>query len=253
MTDNFYEFRADDPDSWVAKTPPSHPEWFSNELVKIAGLNRHGKPNLRLVWGGSEPSDRTEKARLKYHAGWSSKEVKGWRYKEGDEWAFTEDIDNLDTSIMVFPDTHQYQLGVPRWIVERWVSPEELEWQNRFQTRKEFHDTENLLREFPREGVYDAYFVIENLERKFRQVDMDVIHFLKMKWHYEKDFETVERMIEAHDEKEFEDMEKAEAELWEAANGFDLKLDIEERERREEYWAHHHDYAAEYQRMVAQT
>jgi hypothetical protein len=198
-------------------------------------------------------SDRSENARLKYHAGWSSKEVKGWRYRKDGEWVFAENIDDLDPSIMVFPDVHQEQLGMPRWVIERWVSPEELEETNRFQNRKEFHDTEKILRDFPREGVYDAYFVVQNSEGKFRQIDRDVLHFIRMKWKFEQDPELVERMIADHEAREEELLEKREAELWEAAVNFDLRLPDEVREEREEYWAKHHDYVAEYQRMIAQT
>lgn len=251
---DYYEYFPDDPESWTVKEEPSRPEYFDRELIEIAGLNRHGKPHLRLVWGGTQLSDRTEDTkRLKYHAGWSQREVQGWRYRQGDEWVFTENIDDLDPSVMIFPETRQEQLGVPRWIIERWISPEELERQHRFQSRKEFHDTENLLREFPREGVYDAYFVVENLERKFRQVDRDVLHFIKMKWSIEKNPEVVEQMIDAYEEKEYNDAMRYEEELWAAAKGFDLRLDDEERERREEYWAKHHDYVAEYQRMIAMS
>jgi hypothetical protein len=251
---DYYEYFPDSPDSWVTKSAPSRPHWFDRELVSIAGLNRHGKPNLQLVWGGTQVSDKAEDTRLKYHAGWSAREVKGWRYRQGEEWIFTEDIDNLDPSIMVFPDTHQEQLGVPRWIIERWVSPEELEEENRFQVRKEFRETQKVLRDFPREGVYDAYFVVENLQGKFRQVDNDVLSFIRMKWHIEqKPIEEIEKMIEAHDEAEMASMGKREAELWDAALDFDLKLPKEETERREEYWAKRHDYKVELQRMLAMS
>ena len=250
MTEDYYEYELENPDGWVTKEQPAKPDWIDGELLSIAGHNRHGQPNLKLVWGGSEKSDRSEHSRLKYHAGFSKREVHGYRFRgEDGEWQFAENIDHLPSTTLTIPDVSQEQLGIPRWVIERWISPEELEHAGRFQTT--WSGAEKLLRDFPREGVYDAYFVIENLQGKFRQLDRDVIAFLKMKWNFDqKSLAEQERIRDAHEEKVYEMEQKREAELWDAALSFDLKLPEEERERRDEYWAKHHDY--KYQEMLAQ-
>jgi len=246
-----YEYDPENKDTLTYQRLPDVSKDVQNELVKIAGLNRFGQPNLRVVKGNEVKSDKAFDAkRLKYSQGYAPFEVNGYRYRDGENWVFVANIDNLPENVFVVPDTQQEELGLLRYVVERWVSPEELEAQGRFQTRYGNGDLAPTLRQFPREGVYDCYQIIENAEGMFRKIDRDVLNFLKMRWRYEQKSEAEK---EADREKALELREEQKAkrqkELWEAAWNFDIKLDKEEIERREHYWATKDDYAADYARL----
>lgn len=229
------------------KLPDIDPE-FERELVKIAGLNPHGKPNLRVVKGNEIESDRAEERCLKYSCGWTPFEVQGYSYRDADGEHFTTNVDNLDPSIFIYPVVRQQELGLLRYVIERWVSPEELERANRFQKRD--MDGKVLLREFPREGIYDCYQIIENTQGKFRKLDKDVLYFLKARWQFDHKTDAEKEAI--RDQQEYEKKladEKYLDELWRGAMAFDLKLPIEERERREEYWRKKTDWDEDAKRV----
>lgn len=241
---NMYD--EDDPKEFQG-TPPK-PEWFERELTGIAGTNPHGKPVLRLVWGGTEMSDKSHEARLKYSTG-LHREHKGWVYTKDGEMHFVTEIEGIDPSIMIFPDIRNEEIGLPRWIIEKWVSPLELEAQHRFRT---LGDAEGqLLRDFPREGVYDTYLIVQNLKGEYRELDRIVLDLIFEKYKFDAlPFEEQERVREEYQQKQRARMQAHNEEIWRAAQNFDLRLDPEERERREAYWANH-DYSEEYKKLEA--
>jgi hypothetical protein len=249
-----YEYIKNNPETWVFQKLPDIPQGFQEELTRFAGVNKFGQPNLRVVKGNEVLSDKaSDRKRLKYHAGYTPVEVAGYRYEENGVKKFTTELETLDPSIFVVPCMEQEQLGMMRYIIEKWTSPEDLERQNRFQKRYAQGDLTPTMREFPREGIYDCYFILERPDGTFRKLDKDVLDFVKMKWHYDqKPFHEREADLAAAEDKEYEEAEKQRENLWDAAVNFDLKLPIEERERREHYWATQHDYEAERQRL-AQT
>ncbi|HWI69730.1 MAG TPA: hypothetical protein VNS88_15380, partial [Nitrospiraceae bacterium] len=77
----YYEYRPDEGEWWIKTPPPSEP-WFEAELKRIGGYHSNGKPNLRVIWGGTEMNDITEKPQLKYLA--TRRIVKGYRYEKTD-------------------------------------------------------------------------------------------------------------------------------------------------------------------------
>lgn len=240
-----FEYTTDD--TWSYKQPPAKPEWFDAELKKIGGTHSRDIPNLRVVWGGNEMSDKSHEAGLKYPAAYKT-EVKGWRYKDDEGEHFVTDIDNIDPSIMVIPDIREEILGTPRWFIEKWTSPEELERQGRFQTVKDADG--QVLRDFPREGVYDAYLIVENLQGEYRGLDRDLLDYLFERAKFEKlSFAERENLRDEANAAKIAEMDKHNEEIWEAAKNFDIKLDPAERERREHYWATKDDYEAEYERI----
>lgn len=240
-----YEYLTDRPETWVYHQPPAFPQWFQDGLTRIAGSNRHGKPHLRLVWGGTCPNDKNEISSLKYLAGHSTGVLQGYDWHKDGDKGWVKDLAQAPENALVFPATKVEPLGLLRWVIEKWTAPEELERQGRFQHRYLPGEMTPVLREFPREGIYDCYQIIENREGRFRHVDKDVLDFIEMRWNYDqKPYH--ERLADewAIEDKEIEDKEKKEADLWKAVFDFDLRLDKEEKERREEAWRKH-NYAAD--------
>lgn len=232
-----FEYLENDPSTWVYHSPPSFPHWFQEGLTRIAGTNRHGKPNLRLVWGGTAISEKMETPTLKYLAGYSTGVLSGYNCVKDGETTFVTDLADAPEGSLVFPATKSEPLGLLRWVVEKWIAPEELERQNRFQRRYLPGEIEPTLREFPREGIYDCFLVIETRESKFRHVDEQVLTVVEAYWHY---LQKPEHERQADDwraeDAEKERLEKKDAEEWKAVWSLDLRLDKEEKERRDEYW-----------------
>lgn len=236
--------------TWKFHEPPPKPEWFERGLVEIAGLNPQGKPKLRLVWGGTEMSDRSHIPTLKYPAGYAPVEVPGYRWKDDNgEWQFSTNIDDLDPKYMVTPEIKLEHLGALLWIVEKWTSPEELEEQKRFVTLGD--EQGQVLRDFPREGVYDAFFIVQNLDSEYRELDRLVLDIIAQKWKQsQKSFEEQESERIYAQIKNQEAEEQRMADLWAAAFAGDLKLEKDELERREHYWATKQDYDKEIARYA---
>jgi hypothetical protein len=233
-----FEYIEDRPETWTYHTPPAYPREFQDGLVRIAGLNRHGKPNLKLVWGGTAISEKTEKPSLKYLAGHSTGVLDGYNCIKDGDVTFVTSLGDAPEGSLVVPATKSEPLGLLRWVIEKWTSPEELEDTLRFRNRYLPGEIEPVLREFPREGVYDTFLVVENKEGKFRHVDEQVLGVVKMMWNYQlKPFHERQADDQRTEDLEKEQREKQEAEEWRAVWNLDLKLDKEEKERRTEYWA----------------
>jgi hypothetical protein len=232
-----FEYIDDRPETWTYHPPPAFPQWFQEGLNRFAGLNRHGQPNLRLVWGGTAISDKTDKYSLKYLAGHSTNVLAGYNcYKDG-EATFVTDLADAPEGTLVMPATKSEPLGLLRWVIEKWTSPEELERTNRFRSRYLPGEMEAVLRDFPREGIYDVFWIVETRDGKFRHADEQVLNVAEMYWNYQKK-PLHERQA---DDQRAEDAEKQrletkDAEEWKAVWDFDLRLDKEEKERRAEYW-----------------
>lgn len=191
-------------------------------------------------------SDRTHEPMLKYSVGLAPQKIQGWNYLEDGEWKFVADMADVPEGAMVAPATKTEELGLLRWVIEKWVSPEELEANDRFQNRFLPGDVTPVLREFPRAGVYDCFLIIQNLEGKFRQPGKDILEYITLKWKFEqKSTAERERVLAEQEAQEAALRAKEDEEMWERAWDGDLKLDPEERERRAEYWAKLHDYQRE--------
>lgn len=235
---------GDTEDTWRFQEPPYlHPEW-QETLNGIAGLNRFGNPNLKIVWGGTERSDITVTGtELKYHCGFSPNEVSGYEYTENGETKFTTVLEGIPEHVFVVPAFRCEELGLMRWIVERWVSPEELERQGRFQQRYAPGEIEPTLRAFPRQGIYETYFIVETHDQKFRDVDTVVFDFLRVRWYAEhtQSVEELEAQRQAHLAAEQAKKTAAHEEKLEAIRNHDWKLPKEEFEARDEFWAKYHE------------
>jgi len=232
-----YEFDPHNPETWRTYPEPDlHPR-YQKELVKLAGLNPHGQPNLRIVWGATVKSDTAhDKSQLKYFCGYGLTEVQGFRYKGADgQWKFTETIEEIDPTIMLIPATERPQIGLPRWVIEEWQSPEQLAQAKRFQEKQLDDDGNPILRtEIPAEGVYVTYFIVQSLEGNYRGIGDDVLDFIRQKYYFEHNYsyEEQEKMREEYRAKEREHYAKIKAELNRAAAELDLRLPDEEKDRR---------------------
>lgn len=250
-----FEYLENDQSTWCFQKLPDIPKDFIEELTRIGGLNRFGQPNLRVVKGNEIKHDKTEdRTLLKYHTGWTPMEVSGYRYTEGGEPRFTTRLEDVPPSVMVFPAMEQEELGLLRYVIEKWISPEELERMNRFQNRYAPGDIEATLREFPREGVYDTYFIVNNASGGFKMLGREVLEYLKFRWHFEqKPFEEQEAERERLMQEQEANRKKLYEERLDAVVAGDLRLPKEEIERREWYWRALHDYAREHGRDTMST
>ena len=247
-----YEYLENDQSTWTFQKLPDIPNDFVSELTRIGGLNRFGQPNLRVVKGNEVKNDRAEDRQLlKYHAGWTPQEVSGYLYEQNGQRHFTQLLENIPPDVLVWPTMQQEELGLLRYVIERWISPEELADAGRFQRRYDDGDLAPTLREFPREGIYDAYFIVQSADQKFKKLGPEVLDFIKFRWYWEnKSFEEQEaeraRLLE---EKELA-RKKAYEERIEGAISGDIRLPQEEIERREWYWRALHDYTNDAQRIA---
>lgn len=250
-----FEYLDNDQSTWRYQKLPDIPKDFVEELTAIGGLNRFGQPNLRVVKGNEVKNDRTEDQRLlKYHAGWTPNEVSGYYYMEGGERRFTTRLEDIDPGTMVFPSMSQEELGLLRYVIEKWISPEELADNNRFTKRYADGDIDPTLREFPREGIYDTYFIVNAADGSFKPLGKDVLTYLRFRWNFEqKPWEEQEKIRqELAQEAELKKRKEYEVRIDAAIDG-DLRLPKEELERREWYWRHIHQYALEAGRDTMST
>jgi hypothetical protein len=250
-----FEHDENDASTWRRFSAQEVPSWVQRDLIEIAGLNPHGEPILRCKWAADMVSDRTEKFQLKYSCGYSTAVVNGYKFKtsEGD-WQFIEKLEDLPNDVMVLPDVRREELGLPRFVIEKWESPEALDRARRYRQRYAPDELEPTLRAFPRQGLYDLYLIVENLEGHFRPVDKDIINFVKMRFHYEqKPFEVREKDRKEIEKREAKARREHSKEIWKAAANFDLRLPRDEKERRDHYWATLHDYRAEAERLKHRT
>lgn len=238
-----FEYIENNPDSWKFQKLPDIPKEFQAELTKIGGINRFGQPNLRVVRGNEVLSDIAEDASvLKYHVGYSATQTNGFEYEEDGIAKYAQRIEDVPEGLMVKRMVMGREpLGELRYIIEVWVSPEELEAKNRFQNRAV--DGEVLLREFPRQGIYERYFTVETADGGFRKLDNAVLEFIAFKWKTEQEL-SEDQLMEIYDHYE-QEKKKQEFDTYQervkAALAGDLRLPQEEMERREAYWRHHHE------------
>ena len=250
-----FEYLENDRSTWTFQKLPDIPQDFVEELTAIGGLNRFGQPNLRVVKGNEIRNDRAEDQKLlKYHAGWSPLEVSGYSYVEDGETRFTLRLEDVPPTAMVWPSMNQEELGLLRYVIEKWTSPEELEEAGRFTQRYAEGDIAPTLREFPREGIYDTYFIVNAADGSFKTLGKDVLTYLRFRWNFEqKPWEEQERIREELAQEAEARRKKEHLARLDAIIDGDLRLPKEELERREWYWRNVHQYALEAGRDTTST
>jgi hypothetical protein len=117
------------------------PEWVKARLLKVGGKNRYGEPNYRVVWSNS---------RLETIGGeWDD-------YSEGGIWLRT---------VIETRRAPKYWTHPERWIVERWLPPEEYgspeSWRQQTTEFIRGRAVEQL-GPYPERGDYELAFVLED-------------------------------------------------------------------------------------------
>jgi hypothetical protein len=106
--------------------------YLSEELVKetnrVGGLNKHGDPRFRWVWGMSEEvyveGDQFIQSGwyLKYMLCTTGNKLVGFRWQsENGKQNFVDHISQVPANVMhALPVYKVEQIGTPRWILEEW-------------------------------------------------------------------------------------------------------------------------------------
>lgn len=233
MSHEPFEYLESNPATWRVREAPPLPDWVNDRLVSIAGRHSSGKPNLRCTWGGTAKNESAAFDCLKYSCGFSRQEVAGYEYTKDGETFFTETIEGIDPAIFLIPTIRQpEELGLLRWVIEKLTPPEELERMGRFQKRYADGEIVPTLREFPKEGIYECFFIIETKAGKYHDLDADVMLRVKQMWDFSQlpfaQQETLELEAEA---KSMAKKASANKEIWD--NVQDMKMPDEEKWARE--------------------
>jgi hypothetical protein len=206
----YYEYDPREGGAWWKKDPPPRERWFEASLAQIGGYHPNGKVNLRVVWAGTEMSDIAERPQLKYQR--MSNIIKGYRYERKDgtygylpkgERMSDEEIALCKNREELVPVRVSHAFGRLRWIIERYTPPEKLRAQQRF-TKCHAEDGTKILRDFPQEGIYEAFFVVMRANRKYRDLDNEVLTAVEAMYHFnlkEDEAQNGLDMIELHNSK----------------------------------------------------
>lgn len=182
--EKYYEYDTRQ-SQWWKKEVPAAPPWFQAELNLLAGYSDRGQPNLRVSWAGNLLHDYTEKPQLKYKLTYSINS--GYNYVKTDGTVGITKSMNLPSDAKVpwefHPRQERIEVGRLRWVIEKHVPAHELKSMGRFQNLLS-PDGEKILRDLPEEGVYDCYFWIQRLNRKFRDLDKEVLTAIQAMWLY---------------------------------------------------------------------
>jgi hypothetical protein len=205
-----YEFDLNDPDSWAKMPRPTLPESFIKETLKVGGLNKHGQPRFKWVWGGSEEvyieSDGTFPAGwyIKYEIGHNEKIVGyQWRSSITGEMVTVPTHGDVPDGAIAIPVIKREQIGKPRWILERWQDEGDM---NGIYDRSGYYHHETIVQEDKPEGpsMLKPY-------REPAQYDLDrLAHWVQLTHNLtDKD---IEEGVKQDREKEAADVDKARAE-----------------------------------------
>lgn len=117
------EYDLDNPASWfVHEEPPCDPA-FDVGLLDIGGTNGDGDPMLKRVWGGKYRS----KGILVFKLCDTDSVLVGHQFRdESGEMCEVVKLEDVPATAISIPIYRSEELGELRWIVLRWISPEDL-------------------------------------------------------------------------------------------------------------------------------
>ena len=194
----YYEYDPGQGRGWWIKEPPAKELWFQHELNLLAGLSDRGQPNLRVVWGGTQMHDITERPQLKYKV--VREIVTGYNYVKTDGTIGTTPSMNLPTDAKVpwefHPKRERIELGRLRWAIERHVPAHTLREMRRFENRRA-PDGELVLRELPPEGIYEHFFWVQTAAHKYRDLDHEVLTAVKAMYLYNINTSEAQKTLDA--------------------------------------------------------
>lgn len=133
------EYDLNNPSSWTVLREPIVDPFFDKGLIKIAGLNPFGKPNLVKRWGCTYKDPQNAAGALKYFLTNASPTLRGFEYTLDGVTHFAATLSEVPTSVLIpIPKYTSSQLGERRWVIEQWRSPAFLRKSGRYQ---DIHDT----------------------------------------------------------------------------------------------------------------
>lgn len=116
------------------------PKWLQDKITEAGGLNPHGKPNFRVIWGGD---------RLAWHGG---------------EMTERDASGNVLRTVVTCRLERAYPEFADRWLFECWLPPEAygtLETWERDTVEWVRGQRIETLGPFPRQGDYDLCMVLQ--------------------------------------------------------------------------------------------
>jgi hypothetical protein len=122
---DLFEYNLDDESTWVVREAPPLDSDFNEGLIKIAGWNRFGEQMLRVVWGGTHRA----KGILVYKLCDTPETLIAHQYREPSLGQMVEvkKLADVPDGAISIPKYGSIELGELRWMIERWVSSEQLE------------------------------------------------------------------------------------------------------------------------------
>ncbi len=130
------------------------PQWVKDRLAVVGGENRYGKPNFRIVWSSS---------RLEIVGGeWED-------YSESGIWIRT---------VVETRSVPKYWTHPDRWIVERWMPPEEYGSPESWRRQTTEYIRGQMVAQlgpYPDRGDYELAFVLEDHNGKFVQLTEPIV------------------------------------------------------------------------------
>lgn len=178
-----FEYELTNPATWHVWDEPHIDPAFTRALTKLRGLNRNSLPHFRMVWGGTHQEFSNGRWELKYKLCDTPSVLIGHQFRNPltGETIMVNSLDRVPDDVISLPVYKSEELGQLRHIIERWTSPEQLEAAGRFDEaiRKDSETGEEIMREFPREGIYDCFMILETRAGKYRAPDKSVLRVIE--------------------------------------------------------------------------
>lgn len=107
---------------------PTLPQGIEDQLLRVGGLNRHGEPRFRFVWGMSEEVFMQPDAGDNFEPGWylkyelcHTKKLLGYFWKDGNRERWASRLEDIPKDVLTaLPKFKTEQIGRPHWILEEW-------------------------------------------------------------------------------------------------------------------------------------
>lgn len=152
------EYDLNNPATWVVHQEPPRDSAFDDELLRIGGRNPHGDPNLVRRWGGTYRN----KGVLVYKLCDTEPTLVGHEFRDPVSGAMREvelgEIDQIPQNAISVPLYRSVELGELRWIIEYWVSPEQLASMGYFDSALRYQTEET---DFSRDAFHEFRAMVE--------------------------------------------------------------------------------------------
>lgn len=155
------EYDLNNPATWVVYQEPPCEPLFDEELLRIGGKNPNGDPMLVKRWGATYRN----KGVLVYKLCDTEPTLIGHQFRDPQSGEMREvslgQLDQIPQGTISVPLYRGIELGELRWIIERWVSPDDLETMGYFDESLRYQPTET---DFGREAFHEFRAMVETGE-----------------------------------------------------------------------------------------